>query len=267
MISYDFQAGSYTNQIFSDYEIRTKKKDQVEKIAAIIDALPCGHQSIFEAGVGEATTFGLLLGQLKKEFVFAGGADISWSRIKYAYKFVEKVSPVPLSGHNLVVGDIFSLPLQDNSVNVLYTCHSLEPNGGHENALLQECYRVVHDYVVLIEPAYEFANEKQRARMKKHGYVTHLYQSAKDLGYEVVSYELLGASTNDENPTGCMIIRKSNIEGDGLAMPFGDPITHSPLEHIRNCYYSDGAQLLYPVVDGIPCLISHQAIVATKFMD
>lgn len=267
MISYDFQAGSYTNQFFSDCEIRTKKKAQVEKIASIIDALPCGHQSIFEAGVGEATTFGLLLGELKKEFMFAGGADLSWSRIKYAYKFVEKVSPVPLSGRNLVMGDIFSLPLQDNSVNVLYTCHSLEPNGGHEDELLKECYRVAHDYVVLIEPAYEFANEKQRARMKKHGYVTHLYQSAKNLGYEVVSYELLGVSTNDENPTGCMIIRKSNVEGEGLAMPFGDPITHAPLEHIKNCYYSDEAQLLYPVVDGIPCLSTHQAIVATKFMD
>lgn len=76
MISYDFQAGSYTNQFFSDCEIRTKKKEQVEKIASIIDALPCGHQSIFEAGVGEATTFGLLLGELKKEFVFGGGRSL-----------------------------------------------------------------------------------------------------------------------------------------------------------------------------------------------
>jgi hypothetical protein len=43
--------------------------------------------------------------------------------------------------------------------------------------------------MVLVEPGYEFADEKHRARMRRHGYVTELYRSAKELGYDVVSYD------------------------------------------------------------------------------
>ena len=267
MISYDFQAGSYMEQYFTDPELKQRRDEVTAKIAGIIDSLPCARQSIFEAGVGEATCFGLLLRQLKKPFVFSGGADISWSRIKYAKKFVKEVYSESFPSDHLVMGDLFSLPLQDNSVNVLYTCYSLEPNGGHEEALLQECYRVANEYVVLFEPAYEFANEEQRNRMNRYGYITHLYQSAKDLGYDVVSYDLLGVSIRDDHPLGCMIIHKEPIQGNGMEMPLGDPITHTPLKRVRDCYYSEGAQLLYPVVGDIPCLIPQQAIVATKFME
>lgn len=267
MISYDFQAGSYNRQYFINPEMKQRRDEITAKMAEIIDSLPCARQSIFEAGVGEATCFGLLLGYLKKQFVFSGGADISWSRIKYAKKFVQEVYSESYSGDYLVVGDLFSLPLQDNSIDVLYTCYSLEPNGGHEDELLRECYRVANEYVVLFEPSYEFANEEQRARMKRYGYITHLYQSAKDLGYDVISYDLLGVSIRDEHPLGCMIIHKEPVQEKNREIPLGDPITHTPLRRVKDCYYSEDAQLLYPIVGGIPCLTPQQAIVATKFME
>ena len=268
MISYDFQAGSYMRQYFLDPETRRRRDEITEKMAEIIDSLPCARrQSIFEAGVGEATCFGVLLKKLKKPFVFSGGADISWSRIKYAKRFVHEVYSKSYSGDYLVMGDLFSLPLQDNSIDVLYTCYSLEPNGGHEEELLRECYRVANEFVVLFEPSYEFANEEQRARMRRYGYITHLYQSAKDLGYDVISYDLLGTSVRDEHPLACMIIHKETVQKKNIEIPLGDPITHTPLRLIKDCYYSERAQLLYPVVGGSACLIPQQAIVATKFME
>jgi ubiquinone/menaquinone biosynthesis C-methylase UbiE len=33
---------------------------------------------------------------------------------------------------DLVVADLFHIPFADNSVDVVYTSHSLEPNGGRE---------------------------------------------------------------------------------------------------------------------------------------
>ena len=266
MISYDFQAGTYTKRYFSDSTMRAWRDRLTVRIAETIDSLPCGHQSIFEAGVGEATGFAPLMMCLKKTFVFGGGADISWSRIKYAKRFVRKICSESFPCEYLVMGDLFSLPLQDNSVNVLYTCSSLEPNGGSEKILLQECYRVAAEYVVLVEPGYEFADEEHRARMRRYGYVTNLYQSAKELGYDVVSYDPWESFGDPRNPLACMIIHKKKTH-EGREMPLGDPLTHTPLKRYRECYYSEKAQLLYPIVDDIACLIPQQAIVATKFME
>lgn len=266
MISYDFQAGTYTENYFADPALRQRRDKLTARIAKTIDSLPCGHQSIFEAGVGEATGFAPLMQYLEKPFVFQGGADISWSRIKYAKKFVKEICSESFSSDYLVMGDLFALPLQDNSVNVLYTCSSLEPNGGHEKSLLQECYRVVAEYMVLVEPGYEFADEKHRARMRRHGYVTELYRSAKELGYDVVSYDPWDGLGEPQNPLACMIIRKRPLYV-GMEMPLGDPVTHAPLKRVRKCYYSEEAQLLYPIVDGIACLVPQQSIVATKFME
>lgn len=73
MISYDFQAGTYTKRYFSDSTMRAWRDRLTVRIAETIDSLPCGHQSIFEAGVGEATGFAPLMMCLKKTFVFGGG--------------------------------------------------------------------------------------------------------------------------------------------------------------------------------------------------
>jgi ubiquinone/menaquinone biosynthesis C-methylase UbiE len=42
-------------------------------------------------------------------------------------------------------GNIFSLPFLHNSIDIVYTSHSIEPNGGKENLLLKELYRVARN--------------------------------------------------------------------------------------------------------------------------
>lgn len=257
MISYDFQAGTYV-------ELYNKNKEFIEKytdaVAQVINNLQCNQSSIFECGVGEATTLVPLQKKLKHMFSFIGGNDISWSRIAVAQEFAKSQDVKA----ELVVGNIFELPLADNSVDIVYTSHSLEPNGGHEMELLQELYRVAKEYVVLFEPAYELADEEAKKRMRQHGYVTALYDTAKQLGYNVLEYRLLGVCSNPLNPTGVMVIKKesdSSVENKSM---YCCPLTKAPLAKKGNVYYADDALLAYPIMNGVPCLVKEQAVVATK---
>ena len=44
--------------------------------------------------------------------------------------------------------------LKSNSVDIIYTNHSLEPNGGREEVILKELLRVTNKYLILFEPIY-----------------------------------------------------------------------------------------------------------------
>lgn len=167
---------------------------------------------------------------------------------------------------NLFVGDLFSIPLLDNSVDLVYTCHAIEPNGEKEIDILKELYRVSRKYLILLEPTYELASEEAKQRMKEHGYITNLYQSAVDLGYEMEEYSLYGMNSNPLNPTGFLVIKKKVVKTEkngGLCCPW----TKTKLELIDDAYYSKKSLLAYPVIGGIPCLTKQNAVVATKFLE
>lgn len=236
MISYDFQAGTYVK----GYNENRKQSDNyVNPLADVIGLLACKKEKIFEAGVGEATTLVPLLNKLDIDFSWIGGLDISYSRIKVAQNFAKTNLKLKNKDINLFVGDMFNIPLQDNSMDIVYTSHALEPNGGHETELLKELYRITNEYLVLLEPAYELANDESRNRMKQHGYVTELYNTAQKLGLDIVSYELYKEQRNPLNPTGMIIIKK-NTQGENIDLPFCCPITQKTLKRIGNCWWGGG---------------------------
>ncbi|WP_018931018.1 methyltransferase domain-containing protein [Gracilibacillus lacisalsi] len=261
LISYDFQAGSYTKGF---KENPTLKVEISKNIANIINNLDDCH-SLLEVGVGEATTLGNTLSFLKNKSINAYGYDLSWSRIKFAKSFLNELN---IKNVELFTGDLFNSPIKDNSIDIVYTCHSVEPNGGKEKEALKELYRITNKYLILIEPAYELADNMAKARMKEHGYITNLYTSAKELGYDILEYKLLGVSTNPLNPTGVMIIRKEDVEGPNSfqGSPLACPLTKSDISLMNNAYFSEKSLLAYPVIDNIPCLLPQNAIVATKFV-
>lgn len=256
MISYDFQAGSYVKMYEDNRDFSEKYTDA---IANVINALQCTKSSIFECGVGEATTLVPLSKKLDGSYDFIGGNDISWSRIAIAQKFAKEHCVQA----NLVVANMFNLPLADNSIDVVYTSHSLEPNGGHERELLRELYRVSNEYLILLEPAYELADDNAKARMKEHGYVTGLYETAKELGYDIEEYRLFDICSNPLNPTGLMVIKK-HAGNEKSATRFCCPLTYAPLEKKGSVYYASKALLSYPIMNGVPMLLKEQAIVTTK---
>ena len=255
LISYDLQAGAYMKAYCDDPTFRNAYSLALARVLEGLDV----QGSLLEVGVGEATTLGPLLRAMPKRFNAAYGFDISWSRIKYARQMMAKLGV----GATLFVGDLFSIPLKDSSIDIVYTSHSIEPNGGREAEALAELYRITGRYLVLLEPCYELANKEARARMKKHGYITRLFDAAKQ--YEVIEHRLFDLSANPLNPTGLTIIRKG--ESFDPRDPLCCPVTKAPIAKMGDAYYSTESMLAYPVIGGIPCLLPENAVIATKFLN
>lgn len=137
-------------------------------------------------------------------------------------------------------------------------------NGGKE--ALRELFRITKYYLVLLKPSFDFADEEGRTRMLKSGYVTNLYKTAKELGYNIIEHRLFDVSSNRLNPTGLIVIKKSNNNQHNSSF-LCCPLTYTNLDLINGCYYSKDAFLAYPVIDKVPCLLPQNAIIATHFLD
>lgn len=257
MISYDFQAGSYTKLAEKNADYLNSYTDAIKRV---FTDLP-DFSTIMEIGVGEATLMNPLISKidpLNKAHKF--GFDISWSRVRYAKQNSEKVG----NAINLFMANLFDIPLPDNSIDIVYTSHSLEPNGGKEKEALQELYRVAKKYVIMLEPDYDNAAIEGKERMTRHGYVRHLAMHAKELGYNVVENRLFEVCINPLNPTGLTVIRKQDSPND-VVHDYICPISKTSLTQYENVLFSSESGLMYPIIDGVPCLLDSNAILGLHF--
>lgn len=263
LISYDLQAGSYTQLIKERYDLFSPI---FEEYVAVINALG-PINSLVEVGVGEATTLANVWRQLANRPQFVGGFDISWSRVRCAKRYFSEINPSVDA--QLVVGNLFESPYADNSIDVVYTSHSIEPNGGREAEALSELYRIASRYVVLFEPAYELTdNQAAKERMRSHGYITRILETCRELGYHVAQARLMKHPVNPLNPTGLFLIEKSASappkEAD-LCCPVTKSIFVTSSD--SGSLFSPGSLLAYPVIQGIPCLLPENGVVATHYLD
>jgi ubiquinone/menaquinone biosynthesis C-methylase UbiE len=225
MISYDFQAGSYTRFAEQNAAYLDRYTDAIKRVFLELSEF----SSVMEIGVGEATLMNPLMAKIDrqrevKKFRF----DISWSRTRYALLNSERAG----NAISLFMADLFAIPLPDNSIDIVYTSHSLEPNGGKEKDALQELYRVANKYVVLLEPDFRNAPERGKERMIRHGYVRDLAKHADELGYEVIVSRLFDVCINPLNPTGLTVIKKRE-SGKASCYSFVCPITRTSLTRWR----------------------------------
>jgi ubiquinone/menaquinone biosynthesis C-methylase UbiE/uncharacterized protein YbaR (Trm112 family) len=257
-VSYDLQTGSYIDTMSNPDMVR-HKKEYTQEIARIILSL-CNPASVLEAGVGEATTFSGVLETLSTE-TKSYGFDLSWSRLAYARKWLKKSG---IFNTSLCTGDLHNIPFTDNAIDVVYTSHSIEPNGGNEEPIIKELFRVTRKFLILLEPAYEMANSEARMRMESHGYCKNLNNICKSLGYKVIEHGLFPFCANPLNPTGITIIKKE-MQDQPQTDLFACPLTKTPLLKINEIYFSTEALVAYPVLDGIPCLRIENGIIASKY--
>jgi ubiquinone/menaquinone biosynthesis C-methylase UbiE len=261
LISYDFQAGSYIRYVKENKEYIDKYS---QAIVNSIDKL-WSYESILEIGVGESTTLAnVLLKISQKKEVY--GFDLSRSRVKYGETYIKELWLEKQHNINLFTWDLFNIPLQDNSIDIIYTSHSIEPNGGKEKEALEELYRITGKYLILLEPSYPFASEEGKERMKKHGYITKLHDTAKELGYEIIEYRLFDLYANPLNPTELIVIKKGST-GEKNTTPFICPNTKTALYKKADCYFSPEWLIAYPILGWIPCLLKENGIVATKYSE
>lgn len=262
-VSYDIQTGSYI-KILEDDKVIKCKTEYWSQVAKKIQSV-CQPESILEAGIGEATTLVGVLKNMQGE-INSYGFDLSWSRTAYAKNWLQKND---ISNAQLCSGDLFNIPFRDNSMDVVFTSHAIEPNGGHEKTILKELYRVARKFLILIEPSYDLASDEAKQRMDAHGYCKNLQQHAADLGYEVLEHELFPYTLNKMNPSALTIIRKSDKDTDNSIHDsvFACPKYKTPLQEIDCALFSHEAQLVYPVIGDIPCLRIENGIFASKFAE
>ncbi|MDA9094176.1 methyltransferase domain-containing protein [Methylophilaceae bacterium] len=259
LIAYDLQTGSYTALARANPEALDKLCAQLS--SWIRTVLPQGG-TILEVGVGEATTLAGVVKLLGKDLVSAYGFDLSWSRVDEGRRWLTDFG----QNANLFVGDLFNIPLVDNSMDVVYSSHSLEPNGGREEEAIAECLRVARHAVVLIEPAYELANAEARTRMDSHGYVRGLREAAERLGATVLEHSLLEHTSNELNPSGVLILAKQQTTAscvDNLNI-WQCPLTDSRLSLNEDVFFAEEVGIAYPILRGIPLLRAEHAVVASK---
>lgn len=118
LISYDLQAGSYVDGARSNPDYINSWCAQ---LAGLLEPYVGAGDKILEVGCGEATTLAGVMKAMNCQDITAYGFDLSWSRISVAQKWTKDNSVTP----HLFVGDLFNIPMADDSMDVVYTSHSL----------------------------------------------------------------------------------------------------------------------------------------------
>lgn len=254
LIAYDLQAGSYIDRV---RKFPIQNIDWCKQIQSIIAPYLTSDSSILEVGCGEATTLAEVLNLTTKIDIEAYGFDISWSRCNKGNQWLSDQRQKA----KLFVGDLFNIPLDDECIDVVYTSHSIEPNGGKETEALKELFRITKKALVIIEPLYEFASKEARQRMLDHGYITNLSGAAKELGLNISDFKLLDYSPNPLNPSGVMIIEKNSKKDKKIS--WRCPVTFEKLSDEDDVFTQMETGLVYPVLRGIPMLTSNNVIIAS----
>jgi hypothetical protein len=256
LISYDFQAGTYIKYAQDNPEHINKYSTEIANIISGLD----GIRSLMEAGVGEATTLTNVLLKLNNENLSSCGFDISWSRIEKARSYTKALQNIP----RLFVGDLFQIPLADNSIDLVYTSHSIEPNGGKEKQAIAELYRVTSKYLILLEPTDEFATTEGKERMRRLGYVTNLKSVIQEMGLNLVDYKPFPVFTNPLNPTGLYVIKKDHSLLTQEKFYFTCPMSGAFLEEYADHFFCRESLISYPKINQIPCLLPQYGILTSK---
>jgi SAM-dependent methyltransferase len=261
LLSYDLQAGSYIKAL-ENSKFRALHQRYCESIGNIIRTLE--PHCLLEAGTGEATTLFEVTKHLPP-LEALHGFDLAWSRVYCGVRHAEERA----KDASLYVAELEAIPLADNSFDVVFTSHAIEPNHGREDEILQELYRVAANYLVLFEPAYELADHEARARMEFHGYCRGLESLARSRNWKVVDWKLLDVSLNPSNPTGLLLIEKNRAAStpkSAFTSYFCCPLCRAKLVKADH-WFCGVCGIVYPVLKGIPCLSRTSAIVANRFGD
>lgn len=258
-IAYDMQSGSYVKAMSNATD------RYFQECAEILSLFTQDARNILDAGAGELTT----TAHIKNKMNFRGKVyafDISWSRLKVGLDYFEQINHSPIQSF---VADMKNIPLLDNSMDVVYTNHALEPNRGSEEILLRELNRVAKHKIILFEPYYEGASVAIKARMDQHNYIRGLEKTIKKVGCQLDEIIPLQKTTNPNNPTFAFIITPSKKSGRSVQNKdvFACPNTYQPLQKKDTCYFCETSFLAYPIIEGIPVLKKGISVLASHLND
>ena len=261
-IAYDLQAGSYVEYFEKN---RAKLADYIDEISALLKPCLRGSQNVLDVGTGECTTLAGVATNCFGSMKYILGCDISWSRLYVGRQFAASHVPEEVMKRlKVFVCTLFSLPLQTKSIDIVWTSHAIEPNGGREREALAEIFRIAKNKVCLFEPNYEANTSEGKQRMERLGYVRNLPEAIHDLGGVLEDCIRIKSAINPLNPTYAFVITPPEApEGNGRYGFWACPSTGYPVSPFDGFMYCERSGLAYPLLLDIPVLRKEAAILAT----
>lgn len=275
LCAYDYQAGSYREKYYSDEVIKDvylyegKPIDltsgeytrlAAQKMAEVMNQF--SFKSMLEVGIGEATTICDILADLSDDKE-AWGIEISLSRLLYAQKFSEEKN----AKINMAVGDMFSLPFPDDSVDLVFTYYCIDAHRGKEKQAVEEMLRVSKEYLILVEPTYELGNEETKKRIDEQCYINNLVNTLKEIDVEIIEHRLFDIFTHNNNAA-ITVLRKKKISAKRESeVSYACPVCKEKLiKHAENLFCPE-CYNVYPVIQNIPMLLKENAILCNKYLE
>ena len=207
--AYDLQAGSYTKLALANPSIFEERADlRSSLIRPLLEDVE--RPSICEAGSGESTTLVALANRLSNLGGRFFGFDTIFSRVHCGRKWGREKFEDEISA-SLAVAEMGSIPLADNSMDLIYTNSALEPNRGRESELISELVRVSRDWIVLFEPIYETADPEMQLWMDRHKYIRDLVETTKQFA-SVIDWGVLEESHLIPRPRSYIIAKKLGLK-------------------------------------------------------
>ena len=263
MISYDFQAGEIAADFLAGGESSRRVANKISELLVVSNELGIVFEgNVLEAGVGDGTFLTQLINETNIKEGY--GFDISWSRVIAGMNYSKQMG---LDNLHLFQADLFNIPLADNSMDIVYTVEAVQLNTDREKEILEELYRVSGEYLILLEASYDLGTEVAKKHMEEHGYSKRIYSSVKELGYDVLYYDLLSEKCCPESDPEALLIIKKNKKTElsqGQSV-WRDPVTGAELSEYNDSFWSRPSMLAYPKIKGIPVLLESNAVVATKY--
>jgi len=261
-IAYDLQSGSYAKYVAGNADYW---RAYCAEIGAVLGPFAAPGSRVLDVGTGEMTTLAGVAASAFPDKCDLFACDISFSRIKHGRAFVARNLRAGLRDRlESFVGNLFRLPFQDASIDVVWTSHALEPNGGRELDALSELFRIARGHVVLCEPSYENNSAEGRARMEALGYVRDLPGWIEKAGGELLDVIAFKNVANPLNPTHAYVCGVPGAVGrPSPESPWGCPATRQGLVKKSDCFFSPASKLAYPIIGGIPILREEAAVLAS----
>lgn len=258
-LAYDLQAGTYVSGLLKDKSVFEKRAGEIgEILASHVSSL----DTFLDCGAGELTTLSGVSHYLPeniKIFVF----DLSISRLNAGLRFASRAMRYDLfNGLVSFSASMDNVPLHDNSIDVVFTNHAIEPNHGRELPILKELLRVSRKKMLLFEPSFEDNSEEGQSRMKKLGYVRDLPKWIDMAGGELVDKFPLSCVTNKLNPTFCYVVEKKDVSSsfELSEVSFRCPLSNAELKDRGSYLWSKEGAHAYPKINNISLLRSKDAI-------
>ena len=258
-LAYDLQSGNYVKGMKGNSDTFNRRDKYIEEVINIVKAHCPTPKSLFKGGVGESVTLTPMLQKMQHHIDHVHGIDMCWSRLAHGKKWLEEND---LSHVNLAMGTLSEIPFAESSFEVVITSHSMEPNGGREEEILKELYRIAGEYLFICEPCYEIASEEGKARMNSMGYVKNLEGIAKYLGYDVIDNIAIKNTMSALNPSSLLIIKKGQSTSDYPV--YACPSSKKKLIKYKSCYYSEEMLCAYPIIEGIASLRKTSAVICSQ---